>query len=82
MKQKFLSDEDFTALFNFSEQCDDCDADGYTIRKSDMKRLAELGVVQSHGFGRYSVTAFGDWIIETEFEQNPTLPLKTVVEHN
>lgn len=80
--QKFLSFEDFAILFMFSEQVNDCDADGYTTSKSDIKRLAELGVVQNHGFGRYSVTAFGDWLIETEYKQNPTLPLKTAAEHN
>jgi hypothetical protein len=81
-KQNFLSEDDFAMLFTFAEQVDDCDADGYTANKSDVKRMAELGVIQSHGFGRYSVTAFGSWLIETEYLQNPSLPLKTVAEHN
>lgn len=81
-KQNFLSDDDFAMLFRFNEQLEDCDADGYTASKEDVKRMTELGVIQSHGFGRYSVTAFGSWLIETEFCQNPSLPLKTVAEHN
>jgi len=81
-KQNFLSEDDFSMLFRFNEQLEDCDADGYTASKEDVKRMAELGVIQSHGFGRYSVTAFGSWLIETEFEQNAELPIKTAAEYN
>jgi hypothetical protein len=42
-----------------------------------LKRLMELGVVRSLGFGRCATTAFGDWLVEQHFEQAPTLPLKT-----
>lgn len=80
--QQFLSDEDFSCLFVFHTEVDDDDADGYTVDKAMMRRLAELGVVQSHGFGRYSVTSFGAWLIETEFEQSPSLPLRTAKEWN
>ena len=79
-RQRFLSDEDFAMLFQFHNQCED--ADGYTARKDDMSRMAELGVVRNHGFGRYSVTSFGMWLIETEFMQSPTLPLKTNKQYN
>ena len=82
-RQKFLSYEDMAALFEFNLQCEDSDADGYTVPKKTMRRLAELGVVNSQGpSGWYEVTAFGTWLIETEFEQNPSLPLNTVADHN
>lgn len=82
IRQKFLSSEDFSHLFTFSEQVDDPDSGGYTASKEVVKRLAELGVVQSFGFGRYGVTSFGYWLIETEFEQSPKLPLRTASEYN
>jgi hypothetical protein len=78
----FLSELDMAALFVFHSQVNDHEADGYTARKETMKRLAELGVVNSLGFGRYETTAFGAWLVETDFEQNPTLPLRTIAEHN
>src|SRR5690606_34927974 len=80
--EAFLNEADHAALFTFYNQCDDMDADGYTVQKEDMKRLAELGCVQHKGFGRYEVTRFGDWIIESTFLQNPTLPLRTAADYN
>lgn len=82
MKTQFLSEEDFATLFAFETHVSDADADGYTQTKADMKRLAEIGVVHSFGFGRYGITAFGHWLIETEFEQAPTLPLRTAADNN
>lgn len=79
---EFLNEDDHAALFTFHNQCSDMDADGYTVAKEDMQRLAELGCVRHMGFGRYEVTRFGDWIIESTFLQNPTLPLKTIAEYN
>ncbi|MBU9144786.1 hypothetical protein KTE29_03705 [Burkholderia multivorans] len=77
---RFLQEEDSADLFTFNLQAED--GDGYTASKDTMKRLAELGVVQSLGFGRYGVTAFGMWLIEAEFSQKPRLPLRTRDEHN
>lgn len=83
LSQKFLQESDFAALFVFNSQCEDSDADGYTERAEMMDRLAELGVVQRlPGRGRkFGVTAFGSWLIETEFAQEPLLPLRTIAEH-
>lgn len=78
----FLGESDMSALMTFHSQMEDHEADGYTVHKETMKRLAELGVVNSLGFGRYETTAFGAWLVETAFEQDPTLPLRTVAEHN
>lgn len=80
--QKFLSEQDFAALLTFCQQCDDSEADGYTVNKETMKRLAELGAVRWLGFSRYEVTSFGSWLIETEFEQSSALPLRTAAEWN
>lgn len=79
---QWISAEDFANLLTFHDQVGDCDADGYTVSKDAMRRLAELGVAQSFGFGRYSVSAFGAWLIETHFDQSPTLPLRTATEWN
>ena len=79
---QWISADDFAALLTFHDQAGDCDADGYTVNKDAMRRLAELGVAQSFGFGRYSVSAFGAWLIETHFDQSPALPLRTYADWN
>ena len=71
----FLQQSDYNLLHRFIETTED--DEGYDIGKEAVKRLAELGVVQSHGFGKYSVTMFGYWVHERYWEQNPSLPLKT-----
>ena len=78
----FLGESDMSALMTFHSQAEDHEADGYTVHKETMKRLAELGVVNNRGFGRYETTAFGAWLVETALEQDPTLPLRTIGEHN
>ena len=80
--ERFLSQDDQGVFVDFYMQCEDSDADGYTASKEDMRRLAELGVVRSLGFGRYEVTSFGDWLFQGIFKQKPSLPLKTVDEFN
>lgn len=76
----FLQEDDQHALHRFIETTED--GQGYDIGKDRIKRLAELGVVSNQGFGRYSVTAFGYWAHERYWHQNPSLPLKTIGEHN
>jgi|GEM_PF-2966906 len=78
----FLSSEDFSVLLGFYEQSGDSDADGYTASKQELLRLAELGVVRSHGRNVHSVTTFGHWLIETTFAQHPSLPLQTAEDYN
>ncbi|MBC2768597.1 hypothetical protein [Pusillimonas minor] len=77
---KFLQDEDQHDLHRFIETTED--GQGYDIGKERIKRLTELGVVSNQGFGRYSVTMFGYWCHEKYWHQNPSLPLKTIDEHN
>jgi len=72
--QKFLTTEDFAMLFSFNETVSD--GKEYINDKEDVQRMAELGVIQNLGFGRYRVTSFGHWLIESEFHQSPSLPLK------
>lgn len=71
----FLQEADQHALHRFIETTED--DEGYDIGKDAVKRLAELGVVSNHGFGRYGVTAFGYWVHERYWHQNPSLPLMT-----
>lgn len=71
----FLQDGDQHLLDRFIETTED--NEGFDIGKEAIKRLANLGVVESLGFGRYGVTMFGYWVHEHYWHQNPSLPLKT-----
>lgn len=82
MSKHFLTGTDFASLFTFYNQVNDCDADGYTVPKDDMQRLAEIGCVAHKGFGRYEVTMFGEYVIELEFGQKPKLPIRTRADYN
>lgn len=70
-----LQEEDLSWLIRFKETAEDDNS--YDTPKPALKRLIELGVVRSLGFGRCEMTSFGDWLVEQHFEQSPTLPLKT-----
>ncbi|UUC95448.1 hypothetical protein [Comamonas sp. C11] len=74
-KLQFLMEADQHLLHRFIETTEDDES--YDLKKEEIKRLAELGVVSNHGFGRYSVTMFGYWAHEQFWHQNPSLPLKT-----
>jgi hypothetical protein len=78
---KWLTEEDMAWLIRFSETCEDSDSGGYDVPKDRMRRLAEIGVVRSLGFGRYETTAFGNYVVETHFEQKSPLPLLTYDDH-
>lgn len=74
-KTGFLQETDQHLLHRFIETTED--GEGFDIGKNAIKRLANLGVVESVGFGRYGVTTFGYWVHEKYWHQNPSLPLKT-----
>ena len=57
-------------------------ADGYTVPTKEMHRLAELGVVRKVRGTIFEMTAFGTHLFDTKFGQLPTLPLRTIDEHN
>jgi hypothetical protein len=78
--EEFLTETDLSWLIRFKETSDDDNS--YDTPKPALKRLIELGVVRSLGFGRCATTSFGDWIVEQHFEQGPTLPLKTEADFN
>ncbi len=73
--RNYLQPADLGDLMRFQETTDD--SEGYDIGKPAIRRLVELGVVQSHGFGTYSMTAFGHFAMEHMFKQSPLLPLMT-----
>ena len=60
---------------------EDSNSGGFSANKETIKRLADIGVVQSHGFGKYGMIAFGHRLIKTTFTTNPGLPLRTASEH-
>lgn len=74
---EYLTEYDFASLFRFNEICEDSDADGHDVPGAAMKRLEQIGVVRTMGFGRHEMTAFGHFVIEHTFLQKPTLPLRT-----
>jgi hypothetical protein len=73
--KSFLQEEDQRALHRLIETSED--NEGFDIGKEAIKRLANLGLAESFGFGRYGVTRFGYWVHEHYWYQNPSLPLKT-----
>jgi len=70
----FLNESDYEDLWRFEGMASD--GDGYDISKDRMKRLAELGVVRWCGKDRYSVTAFGQYVLN----ERVNLPLETYEE--
>lgn len=48
-----LTEQELKAALRFYATTED--GEGYDVRKPMMKRLAELGLVNKHPFGRYSV---------------------------
>lgn len=63
-QKKILSAHDFKNLERFDETCSD--NEGYDVEKEDMKRLAKIGVVQFEGRGFYSITSFGQFVLDVE----------------
>lgn len=63
-QRKILSEHNFKNLERFEETSSD--NEGYDIEKEDMKKLAEIGVVQFEGRGFYSITSFGQFVLNVE----------------
>lgn len=76
----WLLPEDAQALKRFCETCED--SQPYDVPKDRMRRLAELGVIQWSGGARYSITAFGQHVLDLLPEGWPRLPLKTQADHD
>lgn len=78
--EQLLMPDDLTALKRIAECFED--GEGYDVPKFHMARLAEIGTVQSKGFGRYQITSFGDYVLGTVGGADFKLPLKTLDEYN
>lgn len=76
----WLLPDDRQALQRFCETCED--SQPYDVPKDRMRRLAELGVIQWGGGARYSITAFGQHVLDLLPEGWPRLPLKTQADHD
>lgn len=76
----WLLPDDMQALQRFYETSED--SQPYDMPKERMVRLAELGVVQKHGRATYSMTAFGQHVLDLLPDGWPRLPLKTHADHD
>lgn len=80
--QQFLLPDDLDSLHRFMEFCTDSESGGYTMAKEIMRRLAEIGVIENKGFGRYQVTTFGLYVLTLDADGTADLPLKTYREYD
>lgn len=78
---KFLLPDDLAALKRFAECCEDSDSGGHDVAKERMACLREIGVIESKGFGRHQITAFGGYVLDLENDESPVLPLKTFADY-
>lgn len=78
--EQWLLPADMSALTRFCETCED--GQPYDVGKAQMKRLSELGVIQWCGASRYSITAFGQFVLDLLPEGWPRRPLKTHSDHD
>lgn len=76
----WLLPEDMQALKRFCETCED--SQPYDVPKDRMRRLAEIGVIQWGGGACYSLTAFGQHVLDLLPKGWPRLPLKTQADHD
>ena len=60
--RQWLQHHDFEALERFAETSEDDES--YDIGKEAIQRLTHFGCLNSHGFGRYSITAFGSYVLD------------------
>lgn len=72
--KQWLQQHDLEALERFAETTGDCE--GYDISKDVVRRLAGFGCLQYHGFGKYSITDFGHYVL-ADWERARELPFKT-----
>ncbi|KAA9167042.1 hypothetical protein F3K36_25385 [Delftia sp. BR1] len=73
----WLQPDDMAALQRFHETAEDDES--YDIGKEAVARLCAFGCLQSHSFGRYSTTDFGDYLLDT-WGGARTLPFTTAAE--
>ncbi len=73
----WLQPDDMAALQRFHETAEDDES--YDIGKEAVARLCAFGCLQSHSFGRYSTTDFGDYLLGACASAR-TLPFATATE--
>ena len=76
---QWLQPKDFEALQRFEETASD--NQGHDIGKAAVARLAGFGCLQSHGFGTYSITDFGHFVLD-DWEHARALPFRTQAERD
>jgi hypothetical protein len=78
----FLTTPEMAAFNRFLETCED--GEGYDVPKSMMQRLAQIGVVRHLSRGIYSITEFGQSVIDpvpkAQPEGEPPISKDTLVE--
>ena len=74
----WLQANDMAALERFAETTDDDES--YDIGKDAVQRLAGFGCLRSHGFGKYSITDFGHYVLN-DWSLARELPFKSQSEH-
>lgn len=70
----WLQANDMAALERFAETTDDDES--YDIGKEAVQRLAGFGCLRSHGFGKYSITDFGHYVLN-DWSLARELPFKS-----
>ena len=70
----WLQANDMAALERFAETTDDDES--YDIGKDAVQRLAGFGCLRSHGFGKYSITDFGHYVLN-DWSLARELPFKS-----
>lgn len=75
----WLQQTDLEALERFEETASD--SQGHDIGKAAVARLAGFGCLQSHGFGVYSITEFGHFVMD-DWEHARALPFRTQAERD
>lgn len=75
-EKPMLSDQDMADLRRLDDLFSD--GQGWDLPRKRMQRLAELGVVQHKGGGRYNITSFGAHCLNLEWG----LPLRTTAQIN
>lgn len=78
-RDAWLQPKDMEALQRFQETVEDDES--HDIGKEAVARLSAFGCLQSHGFGRHGVTAFGDYLLYS-WAGARTLPFSTQAERD
>mgnify|MGYP000853132490 FL=1 len=79
MDAVWLQPADMAALERFAETADDDQS--FDISKEALQRLSQFGCLRNHGFGQYSVTSFGGYLLD-DWSLARELPFKMQAERD